>query len=102
MEKLTSGQKKYLRSLAHHLDPVVMVGKQGVTDGVIAKVNESLDSHELIKIRYLECKNQKKAMSSEIAARTQSILAGTIGHVAILYRRHEDPDKRKIKLPEIS
>jgi RNA-binding protein len=102
MEKLNSGQKKYLRSLSHHLDPVVMVGKQGVTNGVIAKVNESLESHELIKIRFLECKNQKKALSSEIADKTRSVLAGTIGHVAILFRRHEDPNERKIKLPEIN
>lgn len=99
MEDLSTSQKKYLRSLAHHLNPLVMVGKQGLTESVIAKVNESLDSHELIKIRFLEWKDKKKPLSKEIAHKTRSVLAGTIGHVAILYREQENPDKRKIKLP---
>jgi len=99
MEELTKGQKKYLRSLAHHLNPIVMVGKQGLTESVIAKVNESLDSHELIKIRFLEWKEQKKPLSKEIADKTRSVLAGMIGHVAILYRQQENLEKRKIKLP---
>jgi RNA-binding protein len=99
MIQLTSGQMKYLRSHAHHLDPVVMVGKQGASDSVIAKINESLDSHELIKIRFQEFKDNKKSIIKKIAEETRSVPVGTIGHVAILYRQHEDPDKRKVKLP---
>lgn len=99
MTPLTSSQRKHLRSLAHHLDPVVLVGKHGVTDTLIQSAIESLDAHELIKIRFNEHKSERKALSAEIAQRTGGELAGILGHVAILYRPHPKEDKRKIVLP---
>ena len=97
---LTNPQRKYLRGQAHHLDPAVMVGKQGVTDALIVAVNASLAAHELIKIRFIEFKERRKELTAEIAARTGSEVAGIIGHVAILYRQHPEPEKRKVQLPE--
>lgn len=93
---MTSAQRKRLRSLAHHLDPVVMIGKHGLTDTVISATNEALDAHELIKVRFLEHKDEKKALTEQLTEATRSELAGLVGHVAILYRQHEDPEKRKI------
>lgn len=90
---------KFLRSQAHHLDPVVMVGKQGVTEAVMTGVDEALNSHELIKIRFQEFKAQKKSLSRKIADETGSCLAGMIGNIAILYREQEDPDRRRIHVP---
>jgi len=100
MDELTSRQRKQLRSLAHHLPPVCYVGKHGVTDSMIAAVDAALDDHELLKLKFVDCKERKKELLPEITQRTRSHLAGLIGHVAILYRRQQDPEKRTIKLDE--
>ena len=100
MDELTSAQRKRLRALAHHLKPVCYVGKQGVTDSLVAAVNGALDDHELIKLKFMDCKDRKKEIAPEIAQRTGSHLAGLVGHVAILYRRQRDPEKRTIVLDE--
>ena len=96
---LKGSTKKYLRSIAHHLNPVVMIGKQGLTESVIEKVNMALDNHELIKVKFIEFKEKKKVLSNEIAAKTGSDLIGMIGHIAIFYKQHIEEEKRKIKLP---
>ncbi len=98
MSTLTAPQRKRLRSLAHHLQPIVLIGKQGVTDAVIGAVNDALEVYELIKIRFNEHKDAKKLLTAEIAERTRCEIAGIIGHVAILYREQEDPEKRSIAL----
>ena len=95
---LTSAQRTRLKSLAHHLDPVVIIGKQGVTDKVIEAAQAALAAHELIKVRFNDFKEEKKTLAPEIAARAEARLVGIIGHVAILYREHSDPEKRRIKL----
>lgn len=96
---LTSSQRKYLRGLAHHLDPVVLIGKAGVTDALIGAADTALGSHELIKVRFNDFKDQKKELVREIESRTHSELCGVIGHVAIFYRQQPDAEKRKIDLP---
>lgn len=95
---MTSQQRKQLRSLAHHLDPVVMIGKQGLSPGIISATAKALDAHELIKVRFLEFKDEKHDLADRLAAATSSDLAGIIGHVAILYREHPDPERRAIVL----
>ena len=99
MAKLTSADRKYLRSLAHELKPLVQVGKGGINDGLIASLNEVLDQHELVKVRFLEFKEEKKTLAVEIAKRAGCEQVGMIGHIAIYYREQEDEEKRKIKLP---
>ena len=99
MQPLTSSQRKYLRAQAHHLKPLVMIGTKGLTDQVRDSVDLALKDHELIKVKFIEFKEDKKAISQEIAKATQSEIAGIIGNIAILYRRHSDPAKRKIKIP---
>ena len=98
MSELSSAQRKELRSLAHHLDPVVLIGNRGVIDSVIDSIDTALTAHELIKIRFNERKTEKKELSAQIAEATESQIAGIIGHVAIFYREHPKADKRKIKL----
>lgn len=99
MPSLTSSQRKFLRSEAHHLDPVVLIGKAGVTDALIGAINAALESHELIKVRFNDFKDQKVALIEDIQARTRSERCGMLGHVAILYRQQPDAEKRKIVLP---
>mgnify|MGYP001331306714 CR=1 FL=1 len=101
MEKLKGSQRKYLRGLAHSLKPVVLIGKQGLAGSVVAAINEALDAHELIKVRFIDFKEreEKEEISSEIEAATTSSCVGMIGHHSIFYRQHRDPKKRKITLP---
>lgn len=102
MDELKGFQKKYLRGLAHSLKPVVFIGQKGITDSLEASVNEALDAHELIKIKFIEFKEkkQKEEVSAEIIERTGSVLAGIIGHMAIIYRPHKEKKKRNIKIPK--
>ena len=58
----------------------------------------SLESHELIKVRFLDFKDRKTDLADEIAGKTGAEVAGIIGHVAILYRQHPEEEKRRIKL----
>jgi RNA-binding protein len=90
-------QRKYLRGLAHSLKPVVQVGQAGITEAVIAAVNDALEHAELIKVRLHEPED-KKSMSEELARRSGAELCGLVGHTVILYRQH--PEEPRIELPE--
>lgn len=95
---MDSAKRKKLRALAHRLDPVVHIGKHGLTPAVTEATHEALESHELIKVRFQEHKDERGALTERLADLTGSEVAGTIGHVAILYRQHPDPEKRKIEV----
>ncbi len=96
---LTSSQRKQLRSLAHHIEPLVLVGKHGASDGLIQSAADALDAHELVKVRFNEFKDEKQALLAEITERTGAEVVGVIGHVAVIYKQQEDEEKRKIVLP---
>lgn len=98
MKTLTSAERKKLRGLAHHIDPVVWLGEAGITDAVIAAIDKALSDHELIKIKFVDHKDEKPDLIDVITQSTQSSWAGTIGNVAILYRENPDKEKRKIEL----
>ena len=91
-----------MRGLAHGLKPVVFVGQKGVTAALGKAINEALDTHELIKIKFVEFKEKahKAAITERIEAEAGATLAGLIGHTAIFYRAHRDPEKRKIHIPD--
>ena len=101
MEILKGYQKKFLKGLAHRLKPVVFIGQKGLNPNLISSIHDALDTHELIKVKFVEFKEkqQKTAMAETIEAETDCRLVGIIGHTAIFYRRHIDPEKRKIQLP---
>lgn len=98
MNSLSSAQRKKLRALAHHMDPVVYVGKQGMTDSLLAAVDDALMAHELIKVKFNDFKTEKRPMSDQIAAQAHAAVAGIVGNVLILYRPHPEEEKRKIAL----
>jgi RNA-binding protein len=100
-QQLTSHQNKYLRSLAHGLKPLVLVGKNGLTAEVMAAVDAALEKHELIKVKFIEHKEkeQKNELVDAICRQTRCFRAGMIGHTAILYRQATKAAHRKITLP---
>jgi RNA-binding protein len=99
--ELKGVHRKYLRGLAHGLKPMVLVGKSGVTPGLLVSVKQALNDHELIKIRFVDHKDSKDEIALRIAGGTECDLVGMIGNVAIFYRRHTDPSKRKIVMPKV-
>jgi RNA-binding protein len=97
-QDLTGKQRRHLRALAHHLSPVVQVGKEGVTQAVRRQVDRALDDHELIKVRVAEaCPDDRFVVGDTLVGACGAHLAGRAGRVLILYRRHAD--KPRIQLP---
>lgn len=94
-------ERTYLRGLAHHLKPVVLIGQRGMTDQVIKALHEALEQHELIKVKFIEekTKAEKRLMVELLCQGGQAHLVGMVGHIAILFRPSSDPEKRKIFLP---
>lgn len=101
MKRLKGFQKKYLRGLAHAKKPVVFVGQKGLTPALTEAVEEALNTHELIKVKFNEFKEkeQKAKIAELIETDTGAELVGIIGHTAIFYRCQKDPAKRKIDMP---
>ena len=97
--RLTSKQRARLRSLAHDLDPVVRVGKDGLTNAVIDAAEEAFNTRELLKARVLDAAMEDaRDVAHALAERLDDVqVVQVIGHVAILYR--PDPDDPQIELP---
>lgn len=95
---LTSKQRKYLEKEAHDMQPVVIIGGAGLTEGVIQMVETSLAAHELLKIKFNEYKEEKHELTDAICSNCNATLVRIIGNVAILYREAEKPGDRKYKL----
>jgi len=98
MEILKGSAKKHLRALAHHLKPLVIVGRNGLNNQLITAVDAALNDHELIKIKFSDFKEEKKEIAAEVASRTKSEIVGMIGNIVIFYRQHPEAEKRKIKI----
>ena len=97
--ELTGKQRKHLRGLAHSLKPLVHVGGKGLTPELVQQLDEALDHHELVKVKFLEFKDVKRELTAEMISELDCAEAGTIGHHVIVYRPARDPEKRSIKLP---
>lgn len=98
MMELTSKQRKILEKAAHDLQPVVIVGGAGVTEGVISMVANSLKAHELLKIKFNEYKDEKVELTTYICSQCNATLVRIIGNVAILYKEAEKKEDRKYSL----
>ena len=98
MIELNSKQRKILEKAAHDLQPVVIVGGAGMTDGVIQMADKALADHELIKVKFNEYKEEKQELTTELSEKTNSTLVRIIGNVAILFREAEKEEDRKFKL----
>ena len=97
MTNLSTKQKQFLKGLAHHLSPVVMLGGNGLTEGVLAEIDNALNHHELIKVKISGADRETKQLIIDAIVReTQSSNVQTIGHILVLYRPSEEG---KIQLP---
>ncbi|MFP4793599.1 ribosome assembly RNA-binding protein YhbY [Pasteurella multocida] len=94
---LSTKQKQFLKGLAHHLNPVVMIGNNGVTEGVLAEIDNALTHHELIKVKIAGADREvKQLIIDAIVRETNASAVQTIGHILVLYRPSQEP---QIQLP---
>ncbi|TXI44821.1 ribosome assembly RNA-binding protein YhbY [Methylophilus sp.] len=101
--QLNSKQIAYLRGLAHTLNPVVMIGNNGLTDAVLKEIDVSLNAHELIKVQVAgDDRELRKALLTDIADKTNAIIVHHIGKQLVFYRASETVKaSAKIVIPKL-
>jgi RNA-binding protein len=83
---LTNQEKRKLKAEAQHLDPIVRVGKNGLTAAVLHCILQALDSRALIKIRFEHEREERDLLANEVAQKTKATLLMQVGKVAVFYR----------------
>lgn len=83
---LNSRQRQFLKAQAHSLNPVVLLGSDGITDGVLKELDSSLEHHELLKVR-LNAGDNRREQAGALAAAVNAELVQVIGRVAVLFRQ---------------
>lgn len=95
---LTGKQKSFLRSLGMTLEPVVQIGKAGLTPSVVSSAIDAIKARELVKVKVLQnCEEEPRAVLEMLAERTDTDLVQIIGRNALLYKKNQE--KPKIELP---
>ncbi|MCM3215301.1 MULTISPECIES: ribosome assembly RNA-binding protein YhbY [Niallia] len=95
---LKGKQKRYLRAMAHHLNPIFQVGKGGVNENMIKQIGEALEVRELLKVSVLQnCEEDKSVVARELAEGTKAELVQLIGSTIVLYK--ESKENKSINLP---
>lgn len=94
---LTNKQKQFLKAKAHELKPVILLGGNGLTEGVVAEIEVALNFHELIKIKVpTEDREEKNLIMDAIVRETKADKVQVIGKTLVLFRSSDD---KKIQLP---
>jgi RNA-binding protein len=98
--------RKALRAAGHHLSPVVQAGKEGLTPGVLAQLDEALLAHELVKLKVgTESPEDRFEMAARLAALPDTFLASVLGRTLLVYRKHPERPRfeagpRELTLPD--
>ncbi|MCC8168780.1 MAG: ribosome assembly RNA-binding protein YhbY, partial [Oscillospiraceae bacterium] len=95
-----SKQRAYLRKLAHDLEPIFQIGKDGISGQLIDGLDKALEKREIIKVHILESALlETKTTCNDLAEKLNAEPVQAIGNKFILYRMSEDEKNRKIELP---
>jgi RNA-binding protein len=99
---LSSKQKKYLKGLGHSLTPLVLIGKEGITENLTEAVSKELQHHELIKVKVgTNSEVSKHEAAERLPLLTSSSLVQLIGKTVLLYRRNPKRKKdERITIPK--
>jgi RNA-binding protein len=88
---ISPSQRRYLRSLAHDLHPVILLGAKGATDAVVKELDLALSHHELVKVKLSGGdKEDREAQIDKLIEGTGAESVQQIGHIVVLFRRNED------------
>jgi len=91
---LRGKDRAYLKSLANTMDPLVQIGKSGLSDGLIRQLDKSLEDHELVKIRVLQNSPLGvKEIVEEILTKTGAEFVQQIGSKLTIYRESKEHKK---------
>ncbi|MDU6524441.1 ribosome assembly RNA-binding protein YhbY [Enterococcus devriesei] len=95
--ELRGKQKRFLRSQAHHLQPIFQIGKNGLNEAVMVQINEALEKRELIKVNLLQNTDE---VADEVAhvleAKINCEIVQIIGRVLVLYKASSKEKYQKI------
>jgi len=92
---LDAKTKRRLRQIAHHLDPVVSIGDQGVSEGLIGETNRALADHELIKVRINAlAREDRDTLGTGLADACNAAIVQRIGKIIVLFRANPEPDPK--------
>ncbi len=98
---LSIQQKKYLRGIAHHLNPVIIIGQNGLSEGLMNELESTLNHHELIKIKIAAGdRDERKAIIETVCNDTGAELVQAIGKVFVIYRPNPEKKDSDIRLPK--
>ena len=97
---LTGAQKPHLRALGQTLEAGLKVGRGGLTPEFFAELQKLLRAHELVKLRFLGADRDERAeLCAQIADQGRCVWVGAVGHTALFYRQHPEPEDRSVRLP---
>jgi RNA-binding protein len=95
MTTLSAAEKKQLRAIAHNLNPVIIVGDKGLSEGLLEELDRALEQHELIKVKLSSNDRDFRAQATnELCEKSGAVLVQVIGKVAILLRRSKNPNPK--------
>ena len=86
--ELSSKQRAFLKKMAHEIDPVVRIGKDGIDDDVIESIANAVKKRELIKVKILQNSEVEVAreLGNELASKTKSVFVDSIGRILIFFK----------------
>ena len=97
---ITTKQRAFLRGLGNALDPVMQVGKEGLTDNVLESINLLLQARELVKIKVLKNNDDgAREIADEVAGALNAEVVQVIGNILILYKKSTRKNFKHIELP---
>ncbi|MEI2325812.1 ribosome assembly RNA-binding protein YhbY [Priestia megaterium] len=97
---LTGKQKRFLRSKAHHLNPIFQVGKGGVNENMIDQIADALEARELLKVSILQnCDEDRDTVAARLTKGTKAELVQVIGNTIVLYK--ESRENKQLMLPKV-
>lgn len=89
--KLSAKHVRHLRGLGHHLNPLAMVGREGITETLVDSVDQVLTAHELVKIKVQNTASLEPEEAAEaLTQQTGSALVQVLGKTMLLFRENKD------------
>jgi RNA-binding protein len=89
MNPLTQKQKKILKQIAHSRKPIVLLGSAGLTDNILASLDEALQRHELVKVKVAAGdRTERDNIIQTLLENSKSELVQRVGNIATLFRRN--------------
>jgi RNA-binding protein len=99
---LSNAEFNDLKARAQRLDAILKVGHAGVSEAFLRSLDEALAQHELVKIKFIAFKEEKKRLAPEIARQTNSELISRVGNVAVYFRRKGEPGGVAASAPDVA